>query len=270
MINAHEIARIEPDGSTFIPEQDIDNERRIFSGPLSYKKGASILHMIRYELNDDALFFTVLRTFQQVFKDSTATGLDFMKILEATSGQDFDWFFDQWYFGKGYPVFSMTWWQEKDTLIIVSSQTGSSAETPFFKTHMDFLLQYADNTDTIVRLEQNMNYNIFHIPTSKLVFNIFADPDNWILDVITIIKRPLQGVPFIIRPNPFSDNIDVEFYSSNMKREIIISDLSGKIVGRYETENPLISLSVKNLVRGMYLFTVLENGKLYTSKIVKK
>jgi aminopeptidase N len=269
MIHAHEMAKTEPDGSIYIPEEDINNERRIFSGPLSYKKGASILHMIRYELNNDTLFFNTLRTFQQIYKDSTATGLDFMEILETTSGQDFDWFFNQWYFGKGYPAFSMTWWQEKDTLFIISSQTGSSLETPFFRTHFDFLLQYVDDTDTLISMEQTMNYNIFRIPALKSVSNVFADPDNWILDVTTIIKKPLQEGTFMIGPNPFNEIINVVFNSSNIKREIIISDMNGKIVGRYETESLDIHLPVKHLVRGIYLFTVLEDGKLYTSKIVK-
>jgi aminopeptidase N len=269
MASAHEIARTQPDGSIYIPEEDINDEYRIFSVPLSYKKGAAILHMIRYELNNDELFFNTLRTFQQVFKDSTATGLDFMEILETTSGQDFNWFFDQWYFGKGYPVFSMTWWQENDSLYIISSQTGSSTETPFFKTHIDFRLRYEDNTDTLIRMEQTENYNIFHIPSLKLVSDVLADPDNWILDVITITKKPLQEDAFIIGPNPFTDDIMVQFHNSNIHRDIIISDLGGRIVGRFETEASVINLPVKNLVRGVYLFTVLEEGKLYTSKIVK-
>jgi len=270
MAIAHEMARTEPDGSVYIPEEDITNEYRIFSGPLSYKKGAAILHMIRYELNNDDLFFNTLKTFQQVFKDSTATGLDFMEILETKSGQDFGWFFDQWYFGKGYPAFSMTWWQENDTLFIVSSQSGTSPETPFFRTHIDFNLRYIDNSDTLIKMEQTENYKIFRIPSLKLVSDVLADPDNWILDVMTIMKKPLDGVAFVIGPNPFTDHIIVQFHSSNIQREIIISDLGGRIVNRYKTESGIIDLSLKNLVRGVYLFTVLEDGNLYSSKIVKE
>ena len=270
MISAHEIARTEPDGSIFIPEQDVNNERRIFSGALSYKKGAAILHMIRYELNNDSLFFSTLRTYLKTFKDSTATGLDFMEVLEATSGQDFSWFFDQWYFGKGYPVFSMTWWQEKDTLFIVSSQTGSSVETPFFRTHIDFRLRFANGTDTLLRLEHTTNNHSFSIPVAEFVSDVLPDPDNWLLDVITIVKRPLLDGAFKIGPNPFTDNILIEFNSSNIKRDIIISDMTGKILGRYQTESAVINLPVKKLVRGIYLFTVVENGKSYSTKIVKE
>jgi len=270
MISAHEIARTEPDGSIFIPEQDVNNERRIFSSALSYKKGAAILHMIRYELNNDSLFFSTLRTYLGNFKDSTATGLDFKEVLEVSSGQDFNWFFDQWYFGKGYPIFSMTWWQEKDSLFIISSETGSSTETPFFRTHIDFRLRFVNGPDTMIRLEQTMNNHTFCIPVSEFVSDVLPDPDNWLLDVITIVKKPLQGVVFIINPNPFTDNIRIEFNAGNIKRDIFIADMTGKILSRYETESAVINLSLKKLIRGMYMFTVVENGKSYSTKIVKE
>jgi aminopeptidase N len=269
MASAHEVARVEPDGSIFIPEQDIDSEYRIFSGPLSYKKGAAILHMLRYELNDDSIFFNTLRNFQRIFKDSTATGMDFKEILERTSGQDYDWFFNQWYFGKGYPVFSMTWWQEYDTLFIVSSQTGSSYGTSFFRTQIDFLLRFSDDTDTLLRAEQTDNYNVFRFPVSKRISDVLVDPDNWILDVTSMTKRPLQGVAFRMGPNPFTDHIFVEFNSSNTRREIIISSLSGNIISRFQTESPVIEIPMQNIVRGIYLFTILEEEKLYSTKIVK-
>lgn len=270
MLSAHESARTVPDGSIFIPEQEVNDERRIFSGALSYKKGAAILHMIRYELNNDSLFFNVLRTFQRIYKDSTATGLDFMEILENVSGQDFNWFFDQWYFGKGYPVFSMTWWQEKDTLFIISSQAGSSLETPFFRTHIDFRLRFVNGTDTLIRLEHIMNHHTFSIPIYGYISDVLPDPDNWLLDVITIVKKPLQDGSFNVGPNPFTDDIQVEFKTSNLRREIIISDMTGKIMGRYETESAVINLPLKKLVRGIYLLTVVENGESLSTKIVKE
>jgi aminopeptidase N len=270
MTGAHETARTQPDGSIYIPEQDINDERRIFSGPLSYKKGAAMLHMIRYELNDDSVFFNTLKKFLELYKDSTATGLDFMGVLEDVSGQDFHWFFDQWYFGKGYPVFSMTWWQGKDTLFIASSQTGSSIETPFFRTHMDFRLRFVDRSDSIIRLDYTESDHTFYIPVSGVISDVLPDPDNWLLDVITILKKPLQNGTFIINPNPFTDEIWVEFNNSNIKREIIISDMTGKMLGRYETESAVISIPMKSIVRGIYLITVVENGESFTARIVKK
>jgi aminopeptidase N len=269
MVNAHDRARTEPEGSIYIPAEDAMYEGRIFSGALSYKKGAAILHMIRYELGDDSLFFQTLKNYQKIFSDSVATGLDFMNVLEVTSGKDFDWFFDQWYFGKGYPNFTMTWWQNQDTLIIASSQSGSSEQTPFFRTHIDFLIRFIDGTDTMIRVEQIYNDQYFKIQLPFFVSEVIADPDNWLLDVTTIIEKPPNEGSFSVGPNPFTDRLWIEFRNNNVKRDIIISDLNGKVIARYETESDLINLPLNNLVRGVYLFTVVEAGDSVTTKIVK-
>lgn len=270
MVNAHDKARTEPDGSIYIPVEDATDEWRIFSGALSYKKGASILHMIRYELDNDSLFFQTLQNFQQIFRDSVATGLDFMEVLEETSGKEFDWFFDQWYFGKGYPNFTMTWWQDEDTLVIASSQSGFSEDTPFFRTHIDFLIQFVDGTDTLIRVEQTSNDQYFKFQLPDFVSEVIADPDNWLLDVTTVIKRPLEEGSFSVGPNPFNDKIWVSFTDRKLKRDIIISDLNGKVINRYQTQSSIINLSLAHLVRGIYLFTVIEEGESVTTKIVKE
>ena len=84
---AHEWAITEPQGSVYIPEENATDERRIFSRALSYKKGAALLHMIRYELNDDSLFYMTLKSFQEQYADSVATGQDFLMVLNEISGR---------------------------------------------------------------------------------------------------------------------------------------------------------------------------------------
>ena len=270
MVNAHDRARTEPDGSIYIPEADATDIWRIFSGSLSYKKGAAIIHMLRYELDNDSVFFDVLRNFQKSYKDSVATGMDFLQILEETSGMEFDWFFDQWYFGKGFPKFSFTWWQNKDSLNISSIQTGSSDDTPFFRSHMDFQVTFVNGTDTIIRFEQTENDQLFRISVPNFVSNVIADPENWILESSSIIKKPVEWGTFSVGPNPFTDEIIIEFNYSNLNRDITISDMTGKVVSKFETESQLVSIPVRNLTRGVYVITVKEGSKISSTKIIKE
>ncbi|MEX0986567.1 MAG: M1 family metallopeptidase, partial [Bacteroidales bacterium] len=93
-------------GSVYVPQEEAENVFRVFDYGLSYKKGAVLLHMIRYELNDDALFFDVLKSYTELYSDSVATAVDFREVLELKSGMDFTCFFDQWYYGTGYPNFT--------------------------------------------------------------------------------------------------------------------------------------------------------------------
>lgn len=69
-----------------------------------YQKGAVVLGMLRYELGD-SLFFGSLRYYLDKFAYSTATTEDLENSIEEFSGHELDWFFNQWVYGKGWPVY---------------------------------------------------------------------------------------------------------------------------------------------------------------------
>ncbi|GAH55026.1 unnamed protein product, partial [marine sediment metagenome] len=234
MKNAHDRAKNEPGGSVYITFEDANNVNRIFSVNLSYKKGAAIVHMIRFELDNDSVFFQVLQDFQTLFKDSVATGIDFKSVLEATSGKDFEDFFDQWYFGEGFPSFGIEWSQNGDTVLIRSFQTPSSINNPLFKTSLEFKLNYSGG-DTTVRVFQNKDIQSFSVYIPFQITGLIVDPDNWILHQISSIDhiadyQEFKENKFKIYPNPFSSDINILFFEGSKHREISIIDFSGKVV----------------------------------------
>ena len=52
MVDAHNNVMSMPDGSVYIPPLQAISEGRIFDGRLSYKKGAAIIHNLRFEIGD--------------------------------------------------------------------------------------------------------------------------------------------------------------------------------------------------------------------------
>ncbi len=48
-------------GSVYVPDNSVNDENRIFDYRLTYKKGASIIHMIRHEIGNDSIFFDALK-----------------------------------------------------------------------------------------------------------------------------------------------------------------------------------------------------------------
>jgi len=145
-----------PGGSVYIPPNEIymGNEWRIFNGRLSYDKGASILHMLRHEINNDTIFFRILKTYQTKFAGGVATGDDFNTIVNNITGKNYTWFFKQWYYGEGYPVYSIEWYDSANVLHLTSIQTTSTANPGFFKMWMDYKIEFKDGRDTLVRLQQ--------------------------------------------------------------------------------------------------------------------
>ncbi len=72
----------------------------------SYPKGAAVLHMLRFVMGDEA-FFRGLGEFLGRFAFKNADTHDLMTVFKETSGQNLDWFFEQWVYKPGHPVFEV-------------------------------------------------------------------------------------------------------------------------------------------------------------------
>ncbi len=91
---------------------------------------------------------------------------------------DFEQFFDQWYYGQGYPRYDIEYYMFENTFNMYVTQTTSSL-TPLFQMTMDYKLTFDDNSDTTIRLFQGSNVEHFALDLDKQVVNVQVDPDNW-------------------------------------------------------------------------------------------
>lgn len=196
MDNAMAIALGETKGSVFVPEEELENVNRLFDYGLSYKKGAILLHMIRFILDDDALFFSILRNYLHLHGNGHATGEDFKSTLEAESGLDFSAFFEQWYYGEGYPRFEIHWKQQHDSVLIQSDQTGSASEvSPLFQVPFELELRFKNGSFRRLRLMQNRSREEFRIPVEGVVEDLIFDPDRHLLTTSHVSSEPIVNNP---------------------------------------------------------------------------
>jgi aminopeptidase N len=72
----------------------------------SYPKGALVLHMLRSILGDE-IFFKTLSHFLHRYAFDAVDTADFIRSVKTVTGQNLDWFFDQWLFKPGHPVFDI-------------------------------------------------------------------------------------------------------------------------------------------------------------------
>jgi len=262
----------EPDGSIYIPPGEAITASRIFDGRLSYNKGAGILHMIRFELENDSLFFSVLKNFQNAFHNKTASGLDFKNVLENTSGIDFDDFFNQWYFGEGYPIYSVQWTQENDTLYFNSSQTTSSEITPLFNMLMEYKIKYIGG-DTMIRVYQDANLCSYKIPVSHIVLDMEVDPNNWVINQLEDIIHGFDNKPnsFFSNfgPNPCVDELYI-FFTKQKTFTISVFDITGAQVFNTKITSDHYILNTISLANGSYLLTVSDNKTSISRVFIKR
>jgi aminopeptidase N len=72
----------------------------------SYPKGALVLHMLRAILGDE-IFFKTLSQFLHRYAFDAVDTADFIRSVKTVTGRNLDWFFDQWLFKPGHPVFDI-------------------------------------------------------------------------------------------------------------------------------------------------------------------
>src|SRR5690349_4052350 len=73
---------------------------------VSYNKGGRILHMLRNYVGDSA-FFKALNLYLTTNKFKSAEAQQLRLAFEEVTGEDLNWFWNQWYYGSGHPKLAM-------------------------------------------------------------------------------------------------------------------------------------------------------------------
>jgi aminopeptidase N len=272
--NAHNQVMSQPGGSVYVPDSLVTNESILFDYRLQYKKGASILHILRYEINNDSLFFLVLQNYLSAYAYSSATAGDFKQLAESTTGIDFTDYFNQWYYGQGFPFFDIGWSQYGDTLLLTSDQLTSSPVTPLFKTHFDIRISYGAG-DTLIRMYQGTNHDAWQIYFPHTVTSIEFDPEYWLIQhnsVTTGININDKFGWVNVYPNPAGDRIRISVPEENNLSNLTFSvyGADGRLMLQQEIVPVNTDIDISRLAKGMYVVKLNGDGKSGTKKFVKQ
>ncbi|WP_223649594.1 M1 family aminopeptidase [Hymenobacter psoromatis] len=246
-------------GTVRVP--DTTSVRRIFNSNLSYKKGAAVIHLLRYLCHDDARFYRVLRQYQSQFSGRTARTLDLQRLFEAELGQPLDYFFQQWYRGEGFPAFNVRWNQVGSNLFLQVAETASvPASTPFFQTEVDYALTLQDGTTQRVRVRQTQASQGFSVAVSGPVAAVAVDPDGWLPDLpgtvlpdpaLVLATRPAARPALALYPNPCQDELTVNDLATPTTAEVY--DATGRLVLRQALPPAQPVVRTQALTPGLYL-----------------
>ncbi len=276
-----------PGGSVYIPPAQRYNEDRILDNRLTYVKGAKLLHMLRFELGSDSLFFRLLKEYLAEFAGRAITTEDLRAYLTRKTGRNFSTFFTQWYYGEGYPTFAIRWSRESGKVKVISTQSASMPSvTPLFQTSLEFKLIYAGG-DTTVRVFQSSETDTFRIATSRIVDSIVVDPNGWLLCRVSRVtydptvsvegqQTPLP-VEFALEqnyPNPFNPVTTISYQLPvTSPARLVVHDMLGREVavlvnerkdpGAYE-----VKFDGSGLASGVYLYRLTAGSLVQTRKMV--
>jgi len=269
MIGVQNYVKSTPGGSVYIPEEYANDEDRIFDFRLTYDKGAAIIHMIRQEVGNDSLFFRTLTTFLQKYKNSVASGLDFRDHLEEMTGKDFHGFFAQWYFGEGYPIHSISWNQQNDTLYINSLQ-AVSASTPLFNVPLEFKIT-VNSLDTFITLRQTNSFNNWKIYLPGSVSSVAVDPHHWLLLEVTEVHHTGETdreTKFRVIPNPAKERVTVYYTSQVNSYTLYLADAAGKVLYSQPSAVQHTIIDISHYPAGLYFIIIKDQNIIHQAKFI--
>ncbi|MEE4114832.1 MAG: M1 family metallopeptidase [Marinilabiliaceae bacterium] len=101
----------------------------------TYQKGASVLNMLRSLLGAEKFYSTLSHFLHRYEFKAVETG-DFIEVAEEITGMDLGWFFEQWIYKPGHPVFEISkkWDKVSGELSMYVNQVQDTINgTPVFK-----------------------------------------------------------------------------------------------------------------------------------------
>ena len=206
-----------PSGSVKV--NDPTNVNRIFSSALSYNKGSYVLHMLRWKLGDNN-FFKACRNYLNERAYSYAITSDLKAHLESVSGQDMTEYFKDWFEGQGFPTYQLSWDQKDGKTMIRIKQTTSHASVNFFEMPVQVRIS-GEGKEMLVRLENNINGQIFELSVDFNIEIVEFDPLMWLAAKNTVIKETISS-----SADPYNEK-EVKVYPNPAERTINIANEVG-------------------------------------------
>ena len=183
----------------------------------SYEKGGLILHMLRGYLGDD-VFFAGLKKYltDNAFQPVEAHQLRI--AFEKVSGEDLNWFFNQWFFNAGHPLIDVKYTYVQDTVIIDVAQKTSNENGKLFRLPIKIDIYTSKGVERYDMLLFKGKQQFKYMSSEKpLLINV--DADKTTLAVITENKSVQEYIYQYQHAPLFKDRLDAILYLITKQKE---------------------------------------------------
>jgi len=214
-------------GSIYV--QNDESVAEIFSASRSYAKGGTVLHMLRGMLSD-SLFFAAIKKYINdpalVYKNAVTA--DFQRNAQEVTGQNLNYFFNQWIYGENYPKYTVSMNAANsgngffNAAVNITQRVNTNPA--FFTMPVEIKFFFGDS-DTTVMVFNNAQVQSFNIQLRKSPVGFKVDPSRKILCDITGDETPVPVSYSLSQnyPNPFNPATTISyqiFKSSDVQLKI--------------------------------------------------
>ncbi|HEV7382213.1 MAG TPA: M1 family aminopeptidase, partial [Dyadobacter sp.] len=178
---------------------NVASVNRIFDNRLSYNKGSHLLYMLRWILGDQ-VFFNAVRNYinDPSLAFHFAQNHHLKAHLEAASGKDLTYFFDQWYTGQGHPSYQLEWSQTGTSVQFKLGQTTSHHSVTFFQLPVPVLFRNeTTGQEKLVVANHIVNDQTFTENLGFVAETVTLDPDYWLISRNNTVKKVEAPLPVL-------------------------------------------------------------------------
>lgn len=147
----------------------------------TYQKGSWFLHMLRYQVGEQA-FWQGIRDYYQTYRNSNASTSDFRKVMEKSSGQELAGFFDTWLTKPGHPYLKGSWkynvFGKKLTIHLDQAQENNV----LYDLDLEVAVYYKHEEEPEIKhIRINKKDNEITLKLRKSPREVVLDPNSWLL-----------------------------------------------------------------------------------------
>ena len=258
----------------------------LFNGAITYNKGSCVLHMLRYVLGD-TMFFNAIKSYATDtvnFKFKNTVTADFITKVNTVTGQNLDWFFNEWIYEPNHPVYANTYnfqniggsnWQVKFT----AKQTQSNPA--FFQMPLELKINFSGGGDTTIRVMNDANNQTFTLNFDRQPVSLQFDPNSNIVlkQGTTILGIENNSVPVKFDlsqnyPNPFNPVTKISYDIPNRSQvKIKVYDVLGNEMATLvnEIKEPgsyAVNFDASRFASGVYYYRIIAGDFTATKKMM--
>lgn len=264
----------QPDGAVYCA--DTVNVPRIFDDRLSYAKGAMILHTLRWVIGDSAWYAGVNNYLDDpALAYGFATTNDLKTHWENACGQNLTWYFNDWFYGEGYPSYTISWSQDQNNLVTFTvNQSQSHASVAFFELPLPIRFKNSSQ-DTTIRVDHTFSGESFSVQLSFAADSLLFDPDYWIISAnnqVNEVQELSIDQSLTVYPNPAGGDLYIDAGNAlSGDAEYFVYDAQGKQIlqGYFVLSAVPQKLFVGGLAPGVYCLRIKHDDENRVTTFVK-
>jgi aminopeptidase N len=169
-----------------------------------YPRGASVLHMLRFVVGDE-LFWKSINHYVTKHQFANVETNDLKVAVEEATGLNLYWFFNQWVYGAGYPVFDVSYrWNDTSRTVDLHVRQTQKIDslTGIFRTPVDIEITTLRGSVTH-RVTLVSGDTVLTLPVPAKPTLVIFDRGNWLLKELKFAKSPEEWLTQAeFAPNP--------------------------------------------------------------------